>query len=92
MTVNPGFGGQKFISNMISKIERMKERIATLPNPPLLEVDGGITVDNIGRVSRAGADIFVAGSSIFTRGDYGRTIQQMKGRVLYTEAEKKKAI
>ena len=92
MTVNPGFGGQRFISNMISKIERAKDRLALLPNPPLLEVDGGITVDNIGRVSQAGADIFVAGSSIFTSGDYGAIIRQMKQKAASTEAEKKEAI
>lgn len=78
MTVNPGFGGQKFISGTLSKIERAREMIDALPSPPLLEVDGGVTVENIERIARAGADVFVAGSAVFSGGNYGEAIREMK--------------
>jgi len=79
MTVNPGFGGQQFITTVLPKIERARALIDARAPDVLLEVDGGITPDNIADVSEAGADIFVAGSSIFQSDDYRRTIAAMKG-------------
>ncbi|ENN92396.1 ribulose-phosphate 3-epimerase [Bartonella bovis] len=67
MTVNPGFGGQNFISEMKNKIERVKNMIANRPID--LEVDGGITVDTIGIAAKAGANVFVAGSAVYKNGN-----------------------
>ena len=78
MTVNPGFGGQKFIESMLPKIREARDMIDRVSPDVLLEVDGGITLQNIGAVQEAGADIFVAGSSIFLSGDYGQTIRKMR--------------
>jgi len=78
MTVNPGFGGQRFIESMLSKIRKARDIIDRVSPGALLEVDGGITLQNIETVNRAGVDIFVAGSSIFLSGDYGQTIKEMK--------------
>ncbi len=78
MSVNPGFGGQKFIETVLPKIKRTRSLIDNRAPHVLLEVDGGITLDNIGLVSEAGVDIFVAGSSVFTSDDYSRTIAAMK--------------
>ncbi len=78
MTVNPGFGGQKFIESMLPKIRAARDMIDGASPDVLLEVDGGITLQNIGDVEEAGVDIFVAGSSIFLSGDYGQTIKKMR--------------
>ena len=78
MTVNPGFGGQEFISEVIPKIERLREMIDKRGLDIELEVDGGINPDNISLVSSAGADVFVAGSAVFGSEDYARTIRKMK--------------
>lgn len=78
MTVNPGFGGQRFIETVLPKIKRARALIDSHAPDVLLEVDGGITLDNIGSVSEAGADIFVAGSSIFQSENYRQTIEAMK--------------
>jgi ribulose-phosphate 3-epimerase len=78
MSVNPGFGGQQFIKGMIGKIKNARKLIDTLSPGVLLEVDGGITLQNMGSVSGAGADIFVAGSSVFRSGDYRRTLAEMR--------------
>ena len=78
MTVNPGFGGQKFIEGSLARIERAKEMIRTTAPEVLLEVDGGVTLKNIRSISDAGADILVAGSAIFGSGDYQATIGAMK--------------
>lgn len=79
MTVNPGFGGQKFISGMLPKIRKAKETIRTRGLGVLIEVDGGVTVENIGTLAEAGADIFVAGASVFGSPSYNDTIRKMKG-------------
>jgi ribulose-phosphate 3-epimerase len=81
MTVNPGFGGQKFIAPSLSKIRKTREMITALGLPVILEVDGGITLENIGKVSAAGADVFVAGAAVFGGGDYGKTIGTMKEKI-----------
>jgi ribulose-phosphate 3-epimerase len=78
MTVNPGFSGQKFITSGLTKIKQARNLISRNSFPALIEVDGGVTLDNIGSIANAGADIFVAGSSVFGSGDYGKTIASMK--------------
>jgi ribulose-phosphate 3-epimerase len=82
MTVNPGFGGQEFITGMIPKIKRLREMIKNRGLDTQIEVDGGINPDTVGLVASAGADIFVAGSAIFHSKDYAKTIQIMKDRAL----------
>jgi ribulose-phosphate 3-epimerase len=81
MSVNPGFGGQRFIDGALSRIRRAKEMIAATAPRVLLEVDGGVTVDNIGAIAQAGADVLVAGAAIFGSPDYAGTIAAMKARV-----------
>ncbi|MGB4548341.1 MAG: ribulose-phosphate 3-epimerase [Syntrophales bacterium] len=81
MTVNPGFGGQKFIEGMIGKIRKAKDLVRALNPAALLEVDGGITLENIRSVREAGTDIVVAGASVFGSGDYAGTIGRMKALV-----------
>lgn len=68
MSVNPGFGGQKFIPETLNKIHAVRQRIDACGRDIWLEVDGGVKVDNIAEVARAGADVFVAGSAIFGAG------------------------
>jgi ribulose-phosphate 3-epimerase len=81
MSVNPGFGGQKFIESVLPKIEATRKRIEACGKSIWLEVDGGIKADNIAQVARAGADTFVAGSAIFGAKDYAATIRQMRERL-----------
>jgi ribulose-phosphate 3-epimerase len=78
MSVNPGFGGQKFIPGTLRKLSEVRKRIAQSGRDVRLEVDGGVKVDNIGACARAGADTFVAGSAIFGSGDYAATIAAMR--------------
>lgn len=78
MTVNPGFGGQKFIANSLSKIARANNMMEGLPRKPLLEVDGGVNLKNIGDIAEAGADVIVAGAAIFGSDDYLKTIASLK--------------
>jgi ribulose-phosphate 3-epimerase len=81
MSVNPGFGGQKFIPSALAKLAAVRERIASSRRDIRLEVDGGVKVDNIGAVAAAGADTFVAGSAIFGSKDYAATIRQMRAEI-----------
>jgi ribulose-phosphate 3-epimerase len=81
MTVNPGFGGQKFISTMLTKIKKLKQMLDHAGRTLPIEVDGGIVVENIAEVAKAGGDIFVSGSGIFKTGDYKKTIAAMKKRI-----------
>lgn len=81
MSVNPGFGGQKFIPESLAKITKVRTLIDKYNADILLEVDGGIKVDNIKKVAEAGANTFVAGSAIFKSGDYVKTIAEMKKAV-----------
>jgi ribulose-phosphate 3-epimerase len=81
MSVNPGFGGQKFIESALPKIAAVRTLIDRSGLPIRLEVDGGIKVDNIRRVAAAGADTFVAGSAIFGSKDYAATIAAMRREV-----------
>ena len=81
MSVNPGFGGQQFIASVLPKIAEARRRIDALGKPIWLEVDGGVKVDNIGQIARAGADTFVAGSAIFGAKDYGKAIAGMRAEL-----------
>src|SRR5579872_4723989 len=81
MSVNPGFGGQKFIRSALGKLAEARRRIDALAKPIRLEIDGGVKVENIEEIARAGADTFVAGSAIFGSGDYGQTIRAMRARI-----------
>jgi len=81
MTVNPGFGGQKFIPAMLDKLRRLQAMLAAAGKNIPVEVDGGIVVDNIRTVNDAGADIFVSGSGILNTPDYGKTITTMRKRL-----------
>jgi ribulose-phosphate 3-epimerase len=78
MSVNPGFGGQSFISSALRKIEAVRKRIDATGRDIRLEVDGGIKVDNIRQAADAGADTFVAGSAIFNQPDYAAVISAMR--------------
>ncbi len=81
MSVNPGFGGQKFIPSALSKLTAARRIIDDSGLDIRLEVDGGVKVDNIAEIARAGADTFVAGSAIFGSADYAETIRQMREAV-----------
>jgi ribulose-phosphate 3-epimerase len=78
MSVNPGFGGQKFIPATLGKLRAVRERIVKSGREIWLEVDGGVKIDNIAEIARAGADTFVAGSAIFGTRDYKATITAMR--------------
>jgi len=80
MSVNPGFGGQKFIPYVLEKIAAVRGLIDQSERRVRLEVDGGVKVDNIAAIHQAGADTFVAGSAIFGSGDYAATIAAMRER------------
>jgi ribulose-phosphate 3-epimerase len=78
MSVNPGFGGQKFIPAALDKLRLARERIRASGREIRLEIDGGVKADNIEAIARAGADTFVAGSAIFGAKDYAATIAAMR--------------
>jgi ribulose-phosphate 3-epimerase len=79
MTVNPGFGGQKFIPSTLKKIRRLKEMIASNGYECRIEVDGGIGPDNLHEVLAAGAEIIVAGSAVFNHANASEAFREMKG-------------
>ena len=81
MSVNPGFGGQKFIPGALEKLRAVRERIEQSGRSIWLEVDGGVKVDNIAEIARAGADTFVAGSAIFGTKDYKATVAAMRAEL-----------
>ena len=78
MTVNPGFGGQKFIHSMLKKVESLKESIIKKGANTLIEIDGGVTLDNATALVRAGADVLVAGNTVFAANDPMGTIAALK--------------
>ena len=80
MTVNPGFGGQSFIAEVLPKITALRRRIEERGLAVEIEVDGGVKVDNAGRIAGAGANVLVSGSGIFATGDYAATIAAMRQR------------
>ncbi len=95
MSVNPGFGGQAFIPETLNKLAAARGRIDAYAQASgrriLLEVDGGVKVDNIGAIAAAGADTFVAGSAIFGAKDYKATIEAMKKAVAAAHAQRQGA-
>ena len=86
MSVNPGFGGQQFIPTSLQKITHARTLIHRTRSPALLEVDGGVKVDNAGKIVQAGADVLVAGSAIFGSDDYAETIKAMRRAGEVTQA------
>ena len=78
MTVNPGFGGQKFIHSMLKKVESLKESIIKKGANTLIEIDGGVTLDNAADLVRAGADVLVAGNTVFAANDPMAVIAALK--------------
>ena len=81
MSVNPGFGGQSFIPHVMEKIQRVRAMIDASGRDIRLEIDGGVTVDNIGSLASAGVDTFVSGSAIFGTDDYAATIAKMRENI-----------
>ncbi|NNC57236.1 MAG: ribulose-phosphate 3-epimerase, partial [Woeseiaceae bacterium] len=81
MSVNPGFGGQKFIPSALDKLRQARKMLADSGRDIRLEIDGGVKIDNIGAIAAAGADTFVAGSAIFGSDDYAATIAAMKSEI-----------
>jgi len=81
MSVNPGFGGQKFIPSALRKLREARRRIDAGGYATRLEIDGGVKVDNIGEIAKAGADTFVAGSAIFGSKDFRQTLSAMRAAI-----------
>ena len=81
MSVNPGFGGQAFISNSIEKIQRLRQMITEKRLSTLIEIDGGVSDKTIGDIAAAGADVFVAGSAIFGSRDYATAIRGLRAKM-----------
>jgi ribulose-phosphate 3-epimerase len=81
MSVNPGFGGQSFIPGALDKLREARKRITASGRDIWLEVDGGVKVDNIAEIAKAGADTFVAGSAIYGTKDYKATIDKMRAEL-----------
>lgn len=82
MSVNPGFGGQAFIPYTLKKLGRVKQRLSTVNHSILLEVDGGVKIDNIQTIAAAGVDAFVVGSALFHTSDYKQTVQQFRTQLI----------
>jgi len=81
MSINPGFGGQKFIQATYEKLGQARTRIDSSGGRARLEIDGGVKIDNIAEIAKAGADTFVAGSAIFDSDDYKETIDAMRAEL-----------
>lgn len=81
MSVNPGFGGQKFIPNSLERIRVLKKMIREKGLKTLVQIDGGVNSDTIAEISGAGTDVFVAGSAIFGSGNYGATIADFRKKI-----------
>jgi ribulose-phosphate 3-epimerase len=81
MSVNPGFGGQKFIKGALGKLSEARSRIDACGRAVRLEIDGGVKVDNAAEIAKAGADTFVSGSAIFGSADYAGTIKAMRAQI-----------
>jgi ribulose-phosphate 3-epimerase len=90
MSVNPGFGGQEFIPGTLAKLRQARRKIQAWTDaggqPILLQVDGGVKVDNIAAIRAAGADTFVAGSAIFGQPDYQATIDSLRAQIAQGES------
>ncbi|EJG0412640.1 ribulose-phosphate 3-epimerase [Vibrio parahaemolyticus] len=85
MSVNPGFGGQSFIPHTLNKLRAVRKMIDESGRDIRLEIDGGVKVDNIREIAEAGADMFVAGSAIFSQPDYKQVIDQMRTELAQVE-------
>ncbi len=81
MSVNPGFGGQKFIPSALTKLAQVRQRIKQSGKAIRLEIDGGVKADNIKAITEAGADTFVAGSAIFSSKDYAATMSELRAQI-----------
>jgi ribulose-phosphate 3-epimerase len=81
MSVNPGFGGQKFIAQSLEKLKTVRARIDAYSRPVRLEIDGGVKVEDIGLIAAAGADTFVAGSAVFGSANYAATLKAMRAAI-----------
>jgi ribulose-phosphate 3-epimerase len=81
MSVNPGFGGQKFIPETMTKLAEARSRIDASGREIKLEIDGGVKIENAAAIAKAGADTFVAGSAIFGSADYAKTIREMRTQI-----------
>ena len=81
MSVNPGFGGQKFIHSALAKLAAVRQRISESGKVIRLEIDGGVKLDNIQAIAAAGADTFVSGSAIFSSKDYTATISELRAQI-----------
>ena len=86
MSVNPGFGGQSFIPGTLDKLREVRRRIDESGYDIRLEIDGGVKVDNIAEIAEAGADMFVAGSAIFSQPDYKAVIDEMRNELAKVDA------
>ena len=86
MSVNPGFGGQSFIPGTLDKLRQVRQLIDASGRDIRLEIDGGVKVDNIREIAAAGADMFVAGSAIFSQPDYQAVIAQMRAELANAHA------
>jgi ribulose-phosphate 3-epimerase len=80
MSVNPGFGGQRFIPSALEKVARLRQMIDSCGSSTLIQIDGGVNAETIGRISETGVDVFVAGSAIFNSRDYRQTITELKSK------------
>ena len=85
MSVNPGFGGQSFIPQVLPKIRALRERVDARGLDVCIQVDGGVKANNIGEIRSAGADVFVAGSAVFGASDYGEAIRALRAACASTE-------
>jgi ribulose-phosphate 3-epimerase len=81
MSVNPGFGGQKFIASSLDKIRELRRKIVSQNLSTLIQIDGGVNAETIGAIAAAGVDVFVAGSAIFNSDDYQQTIGRMRRNI-----------
>ena len=81
MSVNPGFGGQAFIEEMLTKARQAKQLIDASGREVILEIDGGVKIDNIAQIAAAGVDAFVAGSAVFNTSDYAKTIAELRSQL-----------
>jgi len=82
MSVNPGYGGQRFLDYCVSKIEALRAEVVRRRLGTLIEVDGGVSLENVAQVARAGADIIVAGSAVFKAPDYGVAIRTLRSTAI----------
>jgi len=80
MSVNPGFGGQKFIPAVLDKVTALRRELDHRGLDVDIEVDGGVKLDNVGAIAAAGANVLVAGSAVFATPDYAATIGALRGR------------